>query len=62
MDWKKLILEIMEAGMTQMQIADHVGRSQAWVSAVALGKYSDLRWADGEALKAVHAETVKKAA
>lgn len=58
MDWAKLIQEIQQAGMSQTDLGERIGRSQAWISAVASGKYQDVRWADGQALLAVHAEVV----
>jgi hypothetical protein len=58
MDWKTLIAEIQAAGMSQSDIGRHINKSQAWVSAAATGKYDDLKWSDGEALRALHAEKV----
>lgn len=60
MNWKTLIAEIQAAGMSQLDIGRHLHKSQAWVSAVAAGKYSDLKWADGEALRQLHAARVLK--
>lgn len=60
-----MILEIQASGMSQKQIAEAIGKSQAWVSAVANGAYSDVRWADGQALIHLHsarAELQQKAA
>lgn len=62
MDWKTLISEIQATGLSQSDVADRVGKSQAWVSAVAQGKYNDLKWADGQALIALHKNTKQKAA
>lgn len=56
MDWKTLISEIQASGLSQVEIGDRVGKSQAWVSAVTAGKYEDLKWKDGEALRAIHQE------
>jgi len=58
MDWAKLIQEIQQAGMSQTEIGERIGRSQAWISAAASGKYQDVRWADGQALRKLHAEVV----
>ena len=55
MDWKNLIVEIRAAGLSQLQIGERLGRSQAWVSATARGLYDDLKWSDGQALIALHA-------
>jgi len=56
MDWKKLLQEIQATGLSQIDIGERIGRSQAWVSAAVAGKYQDLRWADGEAIRSLHAE------
>lgn len=56
MDWKTLITEIQAAGLSQLEIGRRLGKSQAWVSAAATGKYDDLKWSDGEALRALHTE------
>ena len=65
MDWKKLLQEIQATGLSQIDIGERIGRSQAWVSAAVAGKYQDLRWSDGEAIRSLHAEVTggaKKAA
>ena len=54
MDCKLLIAEIRAAGLSQIQIAERLGRSQAWVSAASSGKYLDLKWGEGHALIALH--------
>ena len=58
MDWKSIIVDLQEAGMSQSAIGAAVGKSQAWVSAVGKGEYDDLKWSDGEALRKLHAEKV----
>lgn len=54
MDWKQLILEIQATGLSQAQIGEIIGRSQAWVSATSKGIYNDVRWTDGQALIHLH--------
>lgn len=54
MDWKKIISELSDSGLTQTQIGTAIDKSQAWVSAVANGKYKDISWDDGETLLALH--------
>lgn len=61
MDWKRLINQLREAGMSQAEIGAAVGKSQAWVSAVTAGQYDDLKWRDGEALRALHTAKVSPA-
>lgn len=53
MNWKTILSKIQSHGLSQMQVAERLGKSQAWVSAVSQGKYSDLRWADGQAMLAL---------
>ncbi len=54
MDWKNIIEDLQESGMTQAEIGEAIGKSQAWVCALAKGQYSDVRWSDGEALRKLH--------
>lgn len=55
MDWKNIIEEIQAAGFSQTEIADYVGKSQAWVSAIAHGKVADVRYSDGAKLLSMRA-------
>jgi hypothetical protein len=55
MDWKNIIEEIQAAGFSQTEIADYVGKSQAWVSAIAQGKVADVRYSDGSKLLSMRA-------
>lgn len=59
MNWKTLIADLDIAGMTQKQIGAALGKSQIWVSDVARGRYMDLKWRDGEALRKLHAEKAR---
>jgi hypothetical protein len=63
MNWKQLIEEIQAAdkAMTQQAIGRAVGRSQAWVADILSGRYDDLKWRDGEALRALHTAKVSPA-
>jgi hypothetical protein len=58
MNWKLLLSEIRAAGLSQIQIGERLGKSQAWVSAAMGGKYLDLKWGEGQALIALHAQVV----
>lgn len=58
MDWKTLILELQESGLSQVEVGARMGKSQAWVSAAACGKYDDLKWRDGQALIELHQLTI----
>jgi hypothetical protein len=61
MDWKTMIADLREAGMSQVEIGAALGKSQAWVSAVSVGMFADLKWNDGEALRALHTKKVSPA-
>lgn len=60
--------EILERPISQSAVGERLNKSQGWVSAVLNGDYKDLKWKDGEALRALHMELcsdlqpVKKAA
>ena len=56
MDWKSIIAAITAKGMTQSQLGVALGRPQSWVSAVACGKISSIRWEDGQTLLRLHRE------
>jgi transcriptional regulator with XRE-family HTH domain len=56
MNWKSLIQDLRNAGMSQAEIGKALGKSQGWVSAVMADGYADLKWGDGEALRRLHAE------
>jgi hypothetical protein len=58
MDWKTLISEIRTRRLSQEEIGRRIGRSQAWVSALVGGKYHDIGWSDGEALRKLHLEVI----
>lgn len=55
-----LVKDLLAGGLTQQALGDLLGKSQAWVGAVLAGKYSDIKWSDGEALRKLHAERVNK--
>jgi hypothetical protein len=62
MNWKTIIEEIQCAGMSQSAIGEAIGKSQAWVCDVLNGRYADLKWSDGEALRNLHKKKVGKPA
>lgn len=55
MDWKKLISELMDCGMTQKAIGEYIGLSQGAISQILKGLQDDVRWNDGEKLRELHA-------
>lgn len=54
MDWRKMVSDLSDAGYTQVQIAQELGKAQSWVADVAKGRYADLKWSDGQKLIAFH--------
>ena len=50
MNWKKIIAELQALGATQAEIAERIGKTQAWVSSIAKDKIGDLRYSDGNEL------------
>jgi transcriptional regulator with XRE-family HTH domain len=63
MNWKNIIAELQALGATQAEIAERIGKTQAWVSSIAKDKIGDLRYSDGnELLKLLDELRVKKAA
>lgn len=54
MEYTKLIQEILASGVTQSQLGESLGKSQAWVCAASQGKYKDLKSTDLKKLRNVH--------
>ncbi|MBB2928363.1 helix-turn-helix domain-containing protein [Paraburkholderia silvatlantica] len=62
MNWKLLLAQLAEQGVTQVQIAAEIGVRQSTVSGLASGAQSSLRWEVGERLIALHARLCSAAA
>jgi predicted transcriptional regulator len=60
MDWKKLISEIQACGYSQAAIGKALGRSQAYIADIVSGRYGDLKWSDGQALRRLHHKATKQ--
>lgn len=56
MDWKKLIQDLLAAGMTQVQIASECGVAQSSVSDLYRGKSTKPSYEFGRRLDALHAQ------
>lgn len=54
-----LVQELLDSGLTQKQLGALLEKSQAWVGAVLAGKFSDVKWKDGEALRRLRSERIK---
>lgn len=54
MDWKNLIGDLLDAGMTQQEIAERCGSKQSTISEIYRGDTLDPRYALGVKLKRLH--------
>lgn len=62
MDWNKLVEDLKATGMTQKQIADHIGVATGTLSELLSGDVKELKWSKGDALITLHAERCSKKA
>ncbi|SEN71573.1 helix-turn-helix domain-containing protein [Nitrosomonas marina] len=60
MDWKKIIKELMGAGLTQSQIASRCKTGQSNISGLLTGKRKSPSWMLGEHLRNLHKSVVKQ--
>jgi transcriptional regulator with XRE-family HTH domain len=56
MNFKIIISNLMESGLTQHEIAAAAGSSQAHISCLLSGRRKQPNWALGDALLRLHAE------
>jgi predicted transcriptional regulator len=61
MDLQKIILELLAEGVTQTEIAKHIGSAQATVSRYATGKTKSCEYSVGVALIQLHKRRVGSA-
>lgn len=54
MNWKSIIHELCSHGLTQAQIAAEVGVKQSTIAGILSGAQKDMRWQNGERLRALH--------
>lgn len=62
MNWKSIIQDLRSYGLTQAQIADEVGVKQSTVAGILSGAQKDMRWQNGERLRALHVRLVAQEA
>jgi len=55
-NFQQIMIEIVSAGWTQVEIASRLARAQSWVSDIYRGEQTDLKFADAQALLALHSE------
>lgn len=60
MNSSQIITELADLGLKQIEIAQRIGKSQAWVSDVLRGRYSDLKYSDCKALIELHKKEMRK--
>lgn len=60
MNWKCLISELIASGMTQVQIAQKAGCTQASISDLATGRTENPAYSIGSALIALHKKATRK--
>jgi predicted transcriptional regulator len=56
MDWQKLIGDLQEAGLSQVEIAQKCGCSQPTINDLSTGKNKNPRYSIGDALRRLHAK------
>lgn len=56
MNWKALIQDLLRKGWTQAQIAKEIGISQSTVAGILAGDQKDMKWQNGERLRALHGQ------
>lgn len=62
MDWKTLISDLAEFGMTQEQIAEKCGCAQSTISDLATGATETPRYHIGDALRSLHKTALRRRA
>lgn len=56
MNWTKLIQDLVDHGLTQIQIANHCKTGQSYISGLLTGNRTCPSWRIGESLRELHAE------
>lgn len=59
MDWKIIVSEINQAGMSQRKIAAEVGLSQPSICELMSGKIKSPLWESGDALLRIHRQVMQ---
>ena len=58
MDWKTLIQDLLDSGLTQVEIGRRVDCSQPTIAALASGAQKEVRWSTGDKLRRLHLRVV----
>lgn len=62
MNWKNIIQDLIDSGMTQAGIGSEIGRSQGFVGDLLSGRRTGIEWEAGNKLLSLHKERCIKAA
>lgn len=62
MDWKQIISDMRENGLTQAQIAERAKVAQSFVSELSTGAAKDPRFSIGQRLISLHRSVTRKGA
>lgn len=58
MDWKTIIQDLLDSGLTQVEIGRRVDCSQPTIAALASGAQKEVRWSTGDKLRRLHLRAV----
>lgn len=59
-NWQKIVIDLLESGMTQQQLASRCGCDQSYISFVKRGEVQgDVRYGIGNALLKLHKQRCK---
>ena len=58
--WKSIIQDLLDAGMTQVDIAESIGVAQTTISELFNERIREPGWAKGDALLKLHSSLAKK--
>ena len=61
MDWKSIVKEMKDCGLTQNQIKAACGCSQSLISGIATGVKKNPSYATGQAMLALHKKAIRAA-
>lgn len=56
MNWQKIIRDLLDSGLTQVQIAEQCGTSQGYISDLSNGRRTRVGYDLGRALERLHQE------
>ena len=60
MDWKKMINEVLETGLTKVRIAKAIGLPPPSIYDILMSRQKSIRWEVGNALILLHKNALRK--